>query len=143
MTRRTALGTIKQWLRLGGTEKFELPKTAEAPVRRALIDAAAGAHAREEVESVLRLVVALETRLASPTAAIRLRAWLRDTPELHDLIRALGLYGAKSVDQTRDFLRREGRSMDLGAPQLDSTAPDGAIPLRTLIGGRTLRRVFR
>src|SRR5688572_27545227 len=140
MKRMTAVPAIKRWMQLGqGAEKLELPEEAEAPLRRILLRAAQGENARAEVEGVLRLMVALETRLASPTAASRLRSWLRDTPELHDLIRTLGFSGAKGLDFTRDFLRREGRSIDLAAPRYDSVTPAGAVPLRQLIETRPRR----
>jgi hypothetical protein len=137
MKRLSLVATIKRFLTVGhGNERFELAARHEAPVRRALVRAALGANAREEMTGVLKLVVALETRLESTTAADRLRAWLRATPEIHDAIRALGFTGVKGLDFARAFKLREGRSLDLAAPQIDAAAPADSVPLHRLVERR-------
>lgn len=141
MKQLSAVATIKRWLRIGrGAERFELPEIAESKVRQALLRAARGRQGPAEMDGVLRLLVALETRLGSPTAGARLRAWMRATPEIHDVIRGLGFAGVKGLDLTRAFKQREGRATDLAAPKVDAVAPAGSVPLHRLLEQRPRRR---
>lgn len=115
-----------------GAERFEL-RAHEAPaVRRLLARIAERPDARAETKAVLRLMVALETRLSSPSAADRLREWLRQTPGLHPVIRSLGFSGAAGLDATRRLRAREGRTITRQAPRHDAAQPRGAVPLKDL-----------
>ncbi len=129
-----AVEALKRYLYISnGGERFELRSDDEAAVRRILLAIAAHPKPVAQMKDVLRLISALERRLESVTASERLRDWLRETPQLHPLIRRLGFSEVTGLDASRAFERREGRRVRLRAPQHGAPTPRGAVPLRDLL----------
>ena len=108
-------------LQPGRAERFELPAHRLAALTRVLERAAEGPDADAEIDRALRLVVALKGRLASPTAAERLRSVLRAVPAVKAHLKAKRR--RRDIDQMRGFLAREGRAAPLVAPAV--AAPGG------------------
>ncbi len=101
----------------GTTERFELPAHALPRLCRVRDQAASGSAAAAELYRVLQLVVALRESLDSPTAAARLEVLAHGAPEVLDQLRQR-LGRSRSMDETRRFLRSEGREVALRAPGL-------------------------
>ena len=115
-------------LERGEVERYVLPADAEARLRRIFVQAPMSHGA---LQDVLRLIVALETRLDSPTAAERVRTLVRTSPDATALLarRRLG----KGIDQVRAHKTREGRRLDTQAPVHGARARAGSVPLRSLL----------
>jgi hypothetical protein len=99
----------------GTAERYELQDFELPRLSRMFAGAARRAGARAELYRVLQLAVALEETLESPTAAARIRTLAQEAPDvLEELRKRLGT--AKAMDETRRFLRSEGRDVVLRAP---------------------------
>jgi hypothetical protein len=118
-TVKRAVTAIRLVLRSGRTERFDLPVSCEDRISKELVRAARSEHAAAEAEGLLRLMVALETRLESPTAAERLRSLMRATPELCAVIRNLTC--------------KAPRPEKLAAPKFGARAPEGTLRLREFL----------
>lgn len=101
----------------GGEERFELPERCLPWLVSVLERAAVAPNADREIERALRLVVALDGSLKSPTAAERLRSVLRSVPAVKAHLRAKRRKRG-GIDATRGFLAREGRAVALKAPRV-------------------------
>src|SRR5687768_2176212 len=102
-------------LRRGSAERFELSEL-DMP-RLALVFASIGHRtgACAELYRALQLAIALEESLESPTAAARIRTLAQEAPDVLALLRKQ-LGPAKAMDETRRFLKSEGREVVLSAP---------------------------
>lgn len=124
----------------GSAETLELPVEAMTPLARVLHEVVTGPHALEEVKRAVQLIVALDSALASPTAAKRLGSLLVAEPKAIPFLQQLG-----AIDRTgrlRKFLESEGRATPL-VPPPGSGAPSGVKPIDLLVsnadGARTRR----
>ena len=117
----------------GKAERFELPPANLKPLATALENAAGGHHGRAEVERALQLMVALRSNLASPTAATHLQELLATSLAARPHLEKLSPGGA-SPDAVRRFLQREGRSLPMVAPAMETQAEDG-LRVRDLLSG--------
>ncbi len=100
-----------------GPERFELPLRSLPWLTSVLERVAVGPQADREIERALRLVVALNGSLKSPTAAQRLRSVLRAVPAVKEHLKAKRKRRG-GIDVTRGFLAREGRAIALKAPKV-------------------------
>lgn len=105
-----------------GAERFALAADARPALQRALRADLDGPQPESALTRILKLVAAMASKLRSPTVAEALREVLRAEPEAVDMIRRSHLQLA-SLDEARDFARREGRAARLRAP---TVAPPGA-----------------
>jgi hypothetical protein len=125
----------------GCEERFELDAMLAPIVRRWL----ERDDAFEAVRAILKLAVALERDLESPSAARELKRILASEPTAVDLIRDR-LLDRRPIDETRRFLRSEGREDAIRAPSEAEDAPEGAFPLSRWIdraGGIRWPRIVR
>jgi hypothetical protein len=90
----------------GKSERFEIRLSARLEVL--FQEIVCRREAIREIEDVLRLAIALEGTLESPTAALMIRAWLLAQPGAKALLRTIvGNHGAREV--ANRFARFEGR----------------------------------
>jgi hypothetical protein len=130
---------ILQQLRQGVLEAYELSTDALSAMRRALGRVLERDDAPAELTRVLQLAVALERELGSPTAAQAIIDLLRSEPDAVDVVRGI-LAGRAAIDETRRFLRHEGRLETPRAPKHDAVAPPGTMQLSSLLGARRSAR---
>lgn len=115
----------------GDLERFELSDVAIRALGRILVAVLRGPDATAEVRRVLQLATALEKELESPAAAARLRTLLAGEPDARTLIRR-DILRLGTIDETRDFLRREGREVFVTAPDLDALEQERTRALEAL-----------
>lgn len=123
----------------GDEERFVLPAHHLAGLTRQLHFAVSGPHAPAEVDRALRLIIALESKLASPTAADQLREVLRGDAKVREVLKRR--YGRSVLDDKRRFLAQQGRDDGLQAPLQDRVLKKG--PSRKLGGGASPLRFGR
>ena len=99
-------------------ERFEIEAWKLPQIAKRLVPILKGTHAQAEVEQVLRLVVALETRLSSPSAAEQIRSILRAEPLAQPHLEVLAGITTTRVDALRGFLKSEGREVSVAAPKV-------------------------
>jgi hypothetical protein len=124
-------------------ERFSLPESSDPVLYFALRSELRGANPVEGMALALKLAEALDVELESPSAAARIRALLQREPEAVRLIREHVLEDG-GLDETRLFMRGEGRDAILSAPQFGEREPENATPLRNFlnpVNGRSVPRV--
>ena len=129
----------------GTCEKFELTEDAARQLRAAFEGMMKRPGAESEVRRLLAIAVALERELESPTAASTLLAILRADP-IASLIVSTKILREGAVDETRRFLRSEGREEVLRAPSFatirKSSWQQPAEDPETPASARLMRRRF-
>ena len=120
--------------RSDGPERFILPHGAEKPLGEAFERLGRGGPAAwSDLQAILKMVVALEGELKSPTAARQMLAALHRAPAAIALIRA---HRGGLTEQTRRQFERWGAQQAVKrAPTESRHAPAGAMKLKELLGG--------
>jgi hypothetical protein len=116
----------------GEAERFLLPADALPALRSVLEAVLRSPRAVEELREILRLSVALEQSLESPTASRVLLDLLKSDPEAVHLI-GTRLTKKGVIDDTRRFMRREGRYDGPAAPRYGEDPEPGTMRLSSML----------
>ena len=127
-------GTMEQaillGLKKGQEERFALPDAYVKRLDACLTSALKGAAAEQEVDDMLRLAAAFESKLNSPTVGETLIFLLRQSNEAQLHLRRY-VASATGIDRVRAFAQQTGRDATLRAPQKltrrTNTSNDGNI----------------
>lgn len=101
-------------------------------VKKALAADLMGPKAGAAIDDVLKLMVVLRGRRNSPEAAAGLQGALRSVPGAVAAVRRRHL-ALGGLDQQRTFAQREGRDRAMRAPLTNTAAPEGSLPLKSLL----------
>lgn len=112
-------------------DRFGLPGGATPVLRAALARDLVERDPRGSILAALRLAAAFDGQLASPGLAAQIRSLLQSDAGAVAII-AASQNKENTLDATRRFVLREGRTVALHAPRLEATAPRGSVPLRSL-----------
>jgi len=111
----------------GDAERYVLPELARRRLAPRFEETPMSAPA---LEALLRLIVALEQTLESPSAAEAVRALVRRSPDAGPLLR--DRVQGRGIDRLRAHHQREGRQVALRAPTHGARGVGEAVPLRSL-----------
>ena len=114
-----------------GKERYRLGPEGEAAVTTGLDGLfSSGSPIAAVLDDVVRLTVALEEKLGSPTAALRIRTVLSNDPRV---AAAFGRTTASEASRLRALRTFQGDEPEaVSAPSFGQSAPAGSIALKTL-----------
>jgi hypothetical protein len=114
------LGQLKR----GEHEQFEFREEAELLLVAALEADLDGPDPTASVRGALKYCAAFDAELASPSAAIILRAILRGNSRVVRMLKE-NVLDERPIDRMRRFVRGEGREIVLKAPMFDAARRQG------------------
>ena len=107
-SRRRIERAVIEGLTTSGPERFNVAAHRMGAVKVALQASMQSGGAEDELRRLLRLIVALDSRLESPQAAEHLRALLRNDPDAMTVIQAR-IVPQERLEEVRRFAEEQGR----------------------------------